>query len=250
MLMEDLYYAGGLPAVMKNLGPLLDLSVLTVTGKSLGENIAGAACFNHDVSRTLDQPLQEQGGTVILKGNLAPQGAVLKQSAASPQLLKHKGRAVVFQNRSDLLARVDDPKLDVDESCVLVLKNTGPKGGPGMPEWGDLPIPARLLKAGVKDMVRLSDARMSGTSYGTVALHISPESAVGGPLAIVKDGDEIELDVPARRLELLVSEAEIRKRLTTWSPPKPHYQRGYGEMYLDHILQAHEGCDFDFLRPA
>ena len=247
-LMEDLYYAGGLPAVMKELGSLLNLNSVTVTGKSIGENIAGAACFNREVIKTLDQPLQPQGGTVILKGNLAPQGAVLKQSAASPHFLKHKGRAVVFENYNDLMARVDDPSLDVDESCVLVMKSGGPKGAPGMPEWGDLAIPAKLLKAGVRDMVRLSDARMSGTSYGTVVLHISPESAVGGPLAIVKDGDWIELDVAERRLELLIPEAEMKKRLAGWRPPAPHYQRGYGKMYLEHILQAHEGCDFDYLR--
>jgi dihydroxy-acid dehydratase len=248
LLMEDLYYAGGLPAVMKELGPLLHLDAFTASGKSVGENIACASCFNQDVIKPLSQPLQREGGTVILKGNLAPRGAVLKQSAASPHLLKHKGRAVVFENRDDLVARVDDPKLNVDETCVLVLKNAGPKGAPGMPEWGDLPIPAKLLKAGVRDMVRLSDARMSGTSYGTVVLHVSTESAVGGPLAIVKDGDEIELNVPGRRLALLVSDAEIKKRLAAWRPPAPHYVRGYGKMFLDHILQAPEGCDFDYLR--
>ena len=167
-----------------------------------------------------------------------------------PELLKHKGRAVVFEDYNGLMERVDDPDLDVDESCVLVLKNAGPKGAPGMPEWGDMPIPAKLLKAGVKDMVRLSDARMSGTAYGTVVLHVSPESAVGGPLAVVKDGDVIELDVPARRLELLIPGAEMKRRLAAWQPPAPHYQRGYGKMYLDHILQAHEGCDFDYLRGA
>jgi L-arabonate dehydrase len=247
-LMEDLFYAGGLPAVMKELGALLDLSALTVTGKSLGESFAGASCFNREVIKSLNQPLQPEGGTVILKGNLAPHGAVLKQSAASSQLLKHKGRALVFENRADLMARVADPKLDVNESRVLVLKNAGPKGGPGMPEWGDLPIPAKLLKAGVRDMVRLSDARMSGTSYGTVVLHVSPESAVGGPLAIVKNGDWIELDVHARRLELEISNAQLKKRLKGWCAPQPHYQRGYGKMFLEHILQAHEGCDFDFLR--
>ncbi len=248
LLMEDLYYAGGLPAVMKELRSLLNLNALTVTGKSVGENIASAACFNREVIKTLDQPLQPQGGTVILRGNLAPQAAVLKQSAASPHLLKHKGCAVVFENYSDLMARVDDPSLDVDESCVLVMKSGGPKGAPGMPEWGDLAIPAKLLKAGVRDMVRLSDARMSGTSYGTVVLHVSPESAVGGPLAVVKDGDWIELDVADRRLELLIPEGEMKKRLAAWHPPAPHYRRGYGKMYLEHILQAHEGCDFDYLR--
>ena len=249
-LMEDMYYAGGLPAVMNELSALLHLNALTVTGKSVGENIARAQCFNRDVIKPLNQPLKPEGGTVILKGNLAPRGAVIKQSAASSHLLKHKGRAVVFENYTDMWARVDDPNLDADESCVLVLKSSGPKGAPGMPEWGDLAIPAKLLKAGVRDMVRLSDARMSGTSYGTVVLHISPESAVGGPLAIVKNGDVIELDVPSRRLELLVPDAEIKKRLAAWRPPAPHFVRGYGRMFLDHILQAHEGCDFDFLRPA
>jgi L-arabonate dehydrase len=247
-LMEDLYYAGGLPAMMKELAPLLDLNAPSVTGKSLGENIAGAECFNRAVIHTLNEPLNPQGGTVILKGNLAPDGAVLKQTAASPHLLHHKGRAVVFENYDDLCARIDDPKLDVDEDSVLVMKNGGPKGAPGMPEWGDLPIPKKLLEAGVLDMVRLSDARMSGTAYGTVALHISPESAVGGPLAIVRNGDLIELDVPGRRLELLVPDSEIKQRLAEWRPPAPHYTRGYGKMFLDHILQAHEGCDFDYLR--
>jgi dihydroxy-acid dehydratase len=250
LLMEDMYYAGGLPVVIKELGSLLHLDALTVTGKSLGENVAGAACFNREVIRPLNTPLKPEGGTVILKGNLAPHGAVLKQSAASPHLLKHRGRAVVFENYQDLLGRVDDPGLDVEESSVLVLKSGGPKGAPGMPEWGDLPIPAKLLKAGVRDMVRLSDARMSGTAYGTVVLHVSPESAVGGPLAIVRDGDWIELDVAARRLELLIPGTEIQSRLAAWRPPLPHYRRGYGKMYLDNVLQAHEGCDFGFLRPA
>jgi len=249
-LMEDMFYAGGLPAVMKELGTLLHLNAVTVTGKTVGENIAQASCFNREVIKALDQPLQREGGTAILKGNLAPRGAVIKQSAASPQLLKHKGRAVVFEDNNDLTERVDDPDLDVDESCVLVLKKAGPKGAPGMPEWGDMPVPAKLLKAGVKDMVRLSDARMSGTAYGTVVLHVSPESAVGGPLAVVKNGDVIELDVPARRLELLIPAAEMKRRRAAWQPPAPHYQRGYGKMYLDHILQAHEGCDFDYLRGA
>jgi L-arabonate dehydrase len=247
-LMEDLFYAGGLPAVMKELGSRLNLSALTVTGKTVGENIASASCFNRDVIKPLEDPLQAEGGTAILKGNLAPHGAVIKQSAASPQLLQHKGRAVVFENYNDLMERVDDPKLDVDERCVLVLKSAGPKGAPGMPEWGDMPVPAKLLKAGVKDMVRLSDARMSGTAYGTVVLHVSPESAVGGPLTVVKDGDLIELDVPGRRLELLIPEAEMKRRLAAWKRPAPHYQRGYGKMFLEHILQAHEGCDFDYLR--
>jgi L-arabonate dehydrase len=247
-LMEDFSYAGGLPAVMKEVRSRLHTEALTVTGKTVGENIARAACFNREVILPFDQPLYPEGGIAILRGSLAPAGAVIKPSASSPHLLNHKGRAVVFENNEDLLARLDDPKLEVDESSVLVLKNAGPKGAPGMPEWGHLPIPAKLLKAGVKDMVRLSDARISGTSFGTIIVHVSPESAVGGPLAVVKTGDEIELDVPGRRLELLVPEMEIRKRLAAWSPPTPHYERGYGRMFLEHILQAHEGCDFDFLR--
>ncbi len=248
LLMEDMYYAGGLPVVINELSPLLHLDALTVTGKSVGENTARATCFNREVIRPLSQALKPEGGTVILKGNLAPHCAVLKQSAASPHLLRHKGRAVVFEDYQDLQSRVDDPDLNVDEGSVLVMKDGGPKGAPGMPEWGDLPIPAKLLKAGVRDMVRLSDARMSGTAFGTVVLHISPESAVGGPLAIVRNGDQIELDVAARRLELLISDAEIKQRLAAWRPPAPHYQRGYGRMYLDNVLQAHEGCDFGFLR--
>jgi dihydroxy-acid dehydratase len=247
-LMEDFYYAGGLRALMKEMGSLLRLNVLTATGKTLGENIAGARCFNREVVKTLDQPLQPHGGTVILNGSLAPEGAVIKQSAASPHLLRHKGRAVVFENNEDLIARLDAPNLKVDESSILVLKSAGPKGAPGMPEWGHLPIPARLLKAGVKDIVRLSDARISGTSFGTIVVHISPESAVGGPLAVVQDGDWIEMDVPQGRLELLVPEAEMKKRRADWRPPAPRFERGYGKMFLDHILQAHQGCDFDFLR--
>jgi len=247
-LMEDLFFAGGLPAVMREIDTLLHLNALTVTGKTLGEDIAQAACYNREVIKTLDQPLKSEGGTAILRGNLAPQGAVIKQSATSPELCKHKGRAVVFENNEDLLARLDDPSLKVDESSVLVLKNAGPKGAPGMPEWGHLPIPAKLLKAGVKDMVRLSDARISGTSFGTIVVHISPESAVGGPLGIVREGDEIELDIAGRRLELHVPDSEIRKRQNDWRPSPPHYQRGYGKMFLEHILQADDGCDFDFLR--
>jgi dihydroxy-acid dehydratase len=247
-LMEDMFYAGGLPVVVKELLPLLHGKALTVTGKSMAENVAAAECFNREVIRTLQEPLNPEGGTVVLKGNLAPHGAVLKQTAASPHLLRHKGRAVVFESYQDLWARIDDPNLEVDESSVLVMKNGGPKGAPGMPEWGDMPLPRKLLEAGVQDMVRLSDARMSGTAYGTVALHVSPESAVGGPLAIVRNGDLIELDVHGRRLELLVPDAEIKQRLAGWRPPKPHYERGYGRMFLEHILQAHEGCDFDYLR--
>ena len=246
-LMEDFSYAGGVPAVLKEIASQLRLEAATVTGKTLGENISRAACFNREVIKPFDQPLYPEGGLVVLGGNLAPDGAVIKQSATSPHLLQHKGKAVVFENNRDLLARIDDPHLEADENSILVLKNAGPKGAPGMPEWGHLPIPAKLLKAGVKDMVRLSDARISGTSFGTIVVHISPEAAVGGALAIVKDGDEIELDVRGKRLELLVPEAEIKARLAQWRPPAPHYSRGYGKVYLDHILQAHQGCDFDFL---
>ena len=247
-LMEDFCYAGGLRALMKDISSILHLDALTVTSKSIGENVATAKCFNREVIKSLDQPLYPSGGTVVLKGNLAPQGAVIKRSAASPHLLKHKGRAVVFENNEDLLARLEDSGLKVDENSVLVLKSAGPKGAPGMPEWGHLPIPSKLLKAGVKDMVRLSDARISGTSFGTLVVHTCPESAIGGPLAAVRDGDPIELDVNAGRIELLVAEAEMKKRLADWRPREPRYRRGYGKMFLDHILQAHEGCDFDFLR--
>ncbi len=247
-LMEEFSYAGGVQAVLKELTPLLQLDAITANGKSMGENLKGAACFNREVIRPLREPLLPQGGVVVLNGNLAPQGAVIKQSAVSPHLMNHRGRAVVFENNQDLLARLDDPNLPVDENSVMVLRNAGPKGAPGMPEWGHLPIPAKLLKAGVKDMVRISDARISGTSFGTIVVHVAPEAAVGGVLAIVRDGDEIDLDVAARRLELRVQDAEIRSRLAQWKPPAPHYERGYGRLFLDHILQADEGCDFDFLR--
>jgi L-arabonate dehydrase len=247
-LMEDFFYAGGLPAVLRELLPLLHRNALTVNGKTLGENVAGAENWNRDVIRPLDMPIAPEGGTVILNGNLCPDGAVLKQSAASSHLLTHRGRAVVFEDHADLHARIDDPSLRVDETSVLVLKRVGPKGAPGMPEWGAAPIPARLLRAGVKDMVRISDARMSGTSYGTVVLHVSPEAAVGGPLALVQDGDEIELDVPNRRLSLRVPDEELARRRAAWAPRPPHYERGYGRLFLDHVLQAHEGVDFDFLR--
>jgi len=247
-LMEDFFYAGGLPAVLKELLPLLHGDALTVNGKTMADNVAGARCYNEDIIRPLRMPLAPEGGTVVLFGNLCPDGAVLKQSAASPHLLSHRGRAVVFEDHTDLHRRIDDPNLTVDETSVLVLKQVGPKGAPGMPEWGAAPIPARLLKKGVKDMVRISDARMSGTSYGTVVLHVAPESAVGGPLALVRDGDEIELDVPRRRLTLRVSDDEIARRKAAWKPRPPHFSRGYGQLFLDHVLQANEGVDFDFLR--
>ena len=247
-LMEDFFYAGGIPAVMRQLLPLLHRDSLTVTGKSIGDNVAAAQINKKDVILPLEQPLNPEGGTVILSGNLAPNGAVFKQTAADPRLLKHTARAVVFESADDMKERVNDPNLDVDADSILVLKNAGPKGGPGMPEWGQLPIPTKLLKQGVKDMVRISDARMSGTSYGAVVLHIDPESAVGGPLAFVRNGDLIELDVPGRKLELRVSEEELNRRRAGWTPQKPHYQRGYGRLFLDHVTQAHQGCDFDFLQ--
>jgi len=247
-LMEDFYYAGGLPAVLKELLPLLHAAAPSVNGKTLGDNVAGARCHNPDVIRPLALPLAAEGGTVILFGNLCPDGAVLKQSAASPHLLVHRGRAVVFDDHEEMARRIDDPALPIDERSVLVLQNAGPKGAPGMPEWGAAPIPARLLKAGVKDMVRISDARMSGTSYGTVILHVAPESAVGGPLALVRNGDLIELDVPHRRLTLQVADEELARRRAAWTPRAEPATGGYLRMFLDHVLQANEGVDFDFLR--
>jgi dihydroxy-acid dehydratase len=249
-LMEDFFYAGGLPVVLKELLPLLHGDAPTVSGQSIGDSVRGAVCYNEDIIRPLGMPLAKEGGTVILTGNLCPGGAVLKQSAASPHLLTHRGRAVVFEDHADIHRRIDDPSVAIDETSVLVLKHVGPKGAPGMPEWGAAPIPARLLKKGVKDMVRISDARMSGTSYGTVVLHVAPESAVGGPLALVKDGDEIELNVPNRTLTLRVGDEELARRRAAWTPRAPHYTRGYGRLFLDHVLQANEGCDFDFLRGA
>jgi dihydroxy-acid dehydratase len=247
-LMEDIFYAGGLPAVLRALLPLLHGDAPTVNGRTVADNVREAECYDADVIRPLAMPLAREGGTVILFGNLCPDGAVLKQSAASPHLLAHRGRAVVFEDHDDLHRRIDDPNLAVDETSVLVLKHAGPKGAPGMPEWGAAPIPATLLRTGVRDMVRISDARMSGTSYGTVVLHVAPESAVGGPLALVMDGDEIELNVAERRLTLRVSDEELNRRRAAWRPRAPHFSRGYGRLFLDHVLQANEGCDFDFLR--
>jgi dihydroxy-acid dehydratase len=246
-LMEDFYYAGGLRALLAVLKGKLDLGCLTVNGRTLGENIAGAKVYNLDVIRPLDNPLAKSGGLAVLRGNLAPDGAVIKPTAAEPHLLKHTGRAVVFRDYNDMAARIDDEKLDIDGNSVIVLQHGGPLGGPGMPEWGQLPIPKKLLAQGVRDMVRISDARMSGTSYGACVLHVAPESYIGGPLAFVRDGDLIELDVAARRLELKVSDAELAMRRAAWIPPKPHYSRGFGALYEKHITQANEGCDFDFL---
>ena len=246
-LMEDFYYSGGLPALLKALASHLDLQALTVTGKSLGENIAGSETYNADVIRGTDNPVLESGGLAILRGNLAPSGAVIKAAAAEPSLWKHSGRAIVFDSYDELNARIDDPDLYVDANSVLVLRNSGPKGAPGMPEWGNLPIPQKLLKAGVRDMVRISDARMSGTSYGACVLHVAPESFVGGPLALLKEGDIVELDVAARQINMRVSEEELARRRAAWRPKNGIYPRGYGKLFLEHNKQADEGCDFDFL---
>jgi dihydroxy-acid dehydratase len=246
-LMEDFYYAGGLRALLKELGPKLNQDCMTVSGETLGQSIASARKTNDQVIRSLDNPVSVSGGTAVVYGNLAPNGAVIKPTAADPRLLKHKGPAVVFKDYNDLAGRVDDENLTVDENSVLVLQNAGPLGGPGMPEWGMLPIPAKLLRQGIRDMVRISDARMSGTSYGACVLHVAPESFIGGPLAFVRDGDEIELDVAKRKLELLVSEDELEKRLASWKPAAPHYTRGFGALYAAHVTQANKGCDFDLL---
>jgi dihydroxy-acid dehydratase len=246
--MEDLYYAGGIPAILKELLPLLHGDVLTVTGKTLAENLANARIENPDVIRSFHNPIQPEGGLTILRGNLAPDGAVIKHAAASPKLLQHRGRAVVFADMDDLQARINDPDLDVVEEDVLVLKHVGPVGGPGMPEVGNFPIPGKLLRKGVRDMVRISDARMSGTAFGTIVLHVAPESAVGGPLALVEDGDEIELDVANRCIHLHVDEDVLAQRRARWTPPLRKHNRGYTKLFLDHVMQAPDGCDFDFLR--
>ena len=245
-LMEDFYYAGGLPAVLREIRHLLHVDALTVNGRTLGENIEDAPCHNRDVIKPLDQPFKEHAGIAVLKGNLAPNGAVIKPSAASPHLLKHRGRAVVFETIEDFRARIDDPELDIDENSVMVLKNCGPRGYPGMAEVGNMPLPAKVLKKGVTDMVRISDARMSGTAYGTVVLHTSPEAAVGGPLALVRTGDMIQLDVGERSLHLEVSDDELARRKAEWIPP-PMPERGYAKLYVDHVQQAHLGADLDFL---
>jgi dihydroxy-acid dehydratase len=247
-LMDDFYTAGGIRAALAVLKDYLKTDGITVNGKTLADNIAGAEVYNPDVIRTPDQALAPDGGTAILRGNIAPEGAVIKHSAASKHLLQHTGPAVVFEDYNDLKARLDDPDLDVTKDSVLVLKNAGPVGAPGMPEWGMLPVPKKLLKEGIRDMVRLSDARMSGTSYGTCALHISPESAVGGPLAFIQTGDLVQLDVPNRLLNLLITDDEMERRRAAWKPRPPRYGRGFGKLYTEHVTQAHEGCDFDFLQ--
>ena len=246
-LMEDFYYAGGLRALLAELKDLLKLDARTVNGRSFGDNLAGAKTWNADVIRPRANPLKAGGGLVIVRGNLAPDGAVVKASAAAPELLKHTGKAVVFDDYNDMAERIDSEDLEVDASSVLVLRNSGPLGGPGMPEWGMLPIPKKLLRQGVKDMVRVSDARMSGTSYGTCVLHVAPESYVGGPLALVKTGDLIELDVEKRELNLKVSDEELARRRAAWKRPAPKYERSYGAIFSRHVKQANLGCDFDFL---
>jgi dihydroxy-acid dehydratase len=246
-LMEDFYYAGGLGALMNEIPELLYLGADTVTGHTLGENMSGARVFNDRVIVRRDRALSREGGLSVLRGNLAPDGAVIKHTAADARLLRHRGPAVVFKDYNDMAARIDDPALDVTADSVLVLQHAGPIGGPGMPEWGMLPIPKKLLAAGVRDMVRISDARMSGTAYGACVLHVAPESFVGGPLAFVRDGDIIELNVPERRLSLDVDDEELARRRAAWTPPRTIYPRGYGWLYSRHITQADRGCDFDFL---
>jgi L-arabonate dehydrase len=248
-LMEDFYYAGGLRAVMAAIAEagLLHLDAMTVSGETIGEICRGSANYNAEVIRPLDRPLTPEGGIAVLRGNLAPDGAVIKPSAATPALMQHRGRAVVFENIEHYHARIDERDLAIDETSVMVLKNCGPKGYPGMAEVGNMPLPAKLLKKGVADMVRISDARMSGTAYGTVVLHTAPEAAVGGPLALVRDGDMIELDVAGRRLHLEIGEAELVARRAAWSPPAPAMDSGYQRLYVERVLQADRGCDLDFL---
>ncbi|MGT2473975.1 L-arabinonate dehydratase [Paraburkholderia terrae] len=247
-LMEDFYYAGGLQAMLAELGDLIDRSQKTVNGRSLGENLEGAQIFNDDVIRRRNNPLMPDNGLAVLRGNIAPDGAVIKPGAAEPHLLVHTGRAVVFKDYNDMAARIDDDALDIDENCVIVLQHAGPVGAPGMPEWGQLPLPKKVLQKGVRDMLRISDARMSGTSYGACVLHVAPESFIGGPFALVRDGDMIELDVPQRKLNVLVSDEELARRKAEWVAPAPRFSRGYGAMHQVHVLQADKGCDFDFLQ--
>ena len=246
-LMEDFYYAGGIPAISRELGDLIHRDALTVNGKTMGENTAEAPCWNRDVIREFTQPIREQAGIAVVRGNLAPLGAVIKPSAATPRLLKHRGRAVVFEDIEDFKARIDLPNLAIDENSVMVLKGCGPKGYPGMPEVGNMPLPPKLLAQGITDILRISDARMSGTAYGTVVLHVAPESAAGGPLALVQEGDEIELDVAERRLELCVSGEELSRRRNAWTPPPPRANGGYQQLYIEHVQQADRGADLDFL---
>ncbi len=247
-LMEDFCYAGGLPVVMKEIASVLHLDAITANGRTVGENIAEAQNFNPEVIKTVAAPFKARAGIAVLRGNLAPRGAVIKPSATTPALMQHTGRAVVFEDSDDFHRRIDDDALDVDETCILVLKNCGPKGYPGMAEVGNMPLPPKVLKKGITDMVRISDARMSGTAYGTVVLHTAPEAAAGGTLALVRNGDLITLDVAGRRLHLHVDDAELALRRAAWSPPVPPMQSGYWKLYIDHVLQADEGADLDFLR--
>jgi dihydroxy-acid dehydratase len=246
-LMEDFYYAGGLPAVIREIGDLIDKDAPTVNGKTIWENSKDTVCYNREVIHTLDEPFKPQGGIVVLRGNLAPSGAILKPSAATPELMQHRGRAVVFEDIDHYKARIDDPDLDIDETCVMVLKNCGPKGYPGFAEVGNMGLPTKLLQKGVTDMVCISDARMSGTAYGTVVLHVAPEAAAGGTLALVQDGDMIELDVAGRRLHLDVSDEELERRRAAWQPRHETYARGWAQLYTEHVTQADTGCDLDFL---
>lgn len=246
-LMEDFCYAGGLPAVMKEISSVLHMAHVTASGRSVAENIADAHNYNAEVIKPLAQPFKDKAGIAVLRGNLAPRGAVIKPSAATPALMQHTGRAVVFEDSVDFHRRIEDETLDVDETCILVLKNCGPKGYPGMAEVGNMPLPPKVLRKGVTDMVRISDARMSGTAYGTVVLHTTPEAAAGGNLALVKNGDLITLDVPARKLHLHVDDAELERRRSAWTAPTPPLSSGYWKLYVDHVLQADEGCDLDFL---
>jgi dihydroxy-acid dehydratase len=247
-LVEQLHHAGGIRAVLSELAQLLHGDALTVTGTSLADGFAGAEALDRDVIAPFSEPLAAEGGIAVVRGSLAPDGALIKRSAATPGLLVHRGPALVFEDIYDVAARIDDPSLDITADSVLVLRNAGPKGGPGMPEWGQLPIPKKLLARGVTDMVRISDARMSGTAFGTVVLHVAPEAAAGGPLRAVQDGDPIVLDVDAERLDLDIPAAEVERRLDELGPAEPKYRRGYGALYVEHVLQANEGCDFDFLR--
>lgn len=247
-LMEDFYYAGGLRALMKQLESRLDCSALTVTGRSMGENLEGARVYNDDVIRSLDNPVYAEGSLAVLRGNLCPDGAVIKPAACDPKFHIHEGPALVFDSYPEMKAAIDDENLDVTPDHVLVLRNAGPLGGPGFPEWGMLPIPKALIKQGHRDMLRISDARMSGTSYGACVLHVAPESFIGGPLALLKSGDIVRLDLPQRRLDMLVSDAEIASRRAAWQAPPPRYERGYGYIFSKHVSQADQGCDFDFLQ--
>jgi dihydroxy-acid dehydratase len=246
-LMEDFYYAGGVPAVVRELADVMHRDALTVNGKTIGENTADAPCWNREVIRERANPIREHAGLAVVRGNLAPNGAVIKPSAATPSLLKHRGRAVVFESIEDFKARIDRPDLEIEETSVMVLKGAGPKGYPGMPEVGNMPLPPKLLARGITDLVRISDARMSGTAYGTVVLHVSPESAAGGTLAVVENGDEIELDIDTRKLELRVSDDELNRRRAAWKPAPDTWKGGYQRLYIDHVLQADQGADLDFL---